>query len=125
MFEVGIGSGGLTRRALHLFEESLESYVCSDIFDIRLGSVRNHPLISTTTYDINENIESQEKYHLILATNAIHIAKNVKEALERMQEALVEGGMIMLEEAIASDPLYLHGLDKFIWETANEERSCE
>ena len=125
VFEVGTGSGGLTRRALPLIEDSLESYTCSDIFDIRLGWVSSNPLISTMRHDVNENIHSVDKYHLILAANAIHIAKNIKEALKRMRDALEEGGMLMLEELIGSDPLYLHGLDKFIWETANEERSCE
>ena len=34
VFEVGTGSGGLTRRALPLLEDSLESYTCSNIFPV-------------------------------------------------------------------------------------------
>ena len=87
--------------------------------------MKNHPLVSTTKYDVNKSIESRDKYHLILAENAIHIATNVKESLERTRDALVEGGMLMLEEVICSHPLYLHGLDKFIWKTATDKRCCK
>ncbi|KAL9188495.1 LOW QUALITY PROTEIN: hypothetical protein ACHAXT_006873 [Thalassiosira profunda] len=123
VFEVGTGSGGLARRCVPVLEDRLDRYVCSDIFDIRLGSLHNHPKVSRVTYDVNKPMQAEQKYHLIVAANAIHIASNVKEALERQMEALEEGGYILLEEDISSNPLYFHGLDNFIWTTATDSRS--
>ncbi|KAL7554746.1 hypothetical protein ACHAWF_018278 [Thalassiosira exigua] len=128
VFEVGTGSAGLTRRAVPILdiEDRLGSFVCSDIFDIRLGkSLQSHPAISRVKYDVNREVPllKDEKYHLILASNAVHIARNVRGSMVRLCDALQEGGMILLEESISSYPLYLHGLDKFIWETPMDERS--
>ena len=122
-FEVGTGTGGLTRRVVPIIEDRLESYVCSDIFDIRLGALHSHPAISRVKYDVNNDLIAEDKYHIILSSNAVHIAKDVQESLERLCSALEEGGMMLLEEAISQQPLYLHGLDKFIWETATDDRS--
>jgi len=90
---------------------------------MRLGTLRKHPAIARLKYDVNNHINAGETYHLILAANSIHIAKNVKESMKHLFDALEEGRMMLCEEAICSDALYLHGLDKFMWKTANDKQS--
>ena len=100
--DVGTGIGGLTRRTVPLLEDMLEGYVCSDIFDIMLGSLRKHPAMSRCKYGVNTTISELKTFHLVLAASAIHIVMNVNESsLERLYDALEEDDMVLLEEAVS------------------------
>mmetsp|Transcript_51334 Transcript_51334/g.116710 ORF Transcript_51334/g.116710 Transcript_51334/m.116710 type:complete len:1348 (+) Transcript_51334:1237-5280(+) len=126
VFEGGAGSCGFTRRVLPMLGLQLASYTCSDISAIRLGTLSGHAKITSVKHDLNEPLplaEKEAKAHLILANNAIHVAADVARTLAAFRDALVDGGFVLLEEQISDACLYLWGLDRFIWETATDERS--
>lgn len=123
--ELGAGSCGLTRRILALIETSVEEYVATDVSAIRLGILEGHPKIRRRRYDVNDPVSKDEKgrYHLVVADNVIHVGADMLTCLRNVCDSLVDGGYVIFEECVSDAPLYLWGLDSFIWETATDERA--
>ncbi|KAJ8599503.1 hypothetical protein CTAYLR_007317 [Chrysophaeum taylorii] len=123
--ELGAGSCGLTRRILSLIDPNVEEYAATDVSAIRPGVLEGHPKLRRRRYDVNDPIADDErgKYHLVVADNVIHVGSDMITCVRHVCDSLVDGGYIFLEECVTDAPLYLWGLDAFVWETATDDRS--
>jgi len=126
--EIGTGTGGALRRVYPLLSGHIESYTASDISVINLDESLSS--ISSTRWNINDpfpfpdtSSAKTEKYDVIFGSNSVHCAKNMITTLNHISDALNDGGYLLLEEYVSELPIYLWGLDSFIWTTA--ELECE
>eukprot|EP01038_Epipyxis_sp_PR26KG_P009638 gene9638-12977_t len=119
--EVGTGTGGALRRVYPLIARNISSYTASDISVINLDE--NFNQVKTVRWNVNDPYpESNEKFHVIFGSNSVHCGSSMLNTLGQLSNALVEGGFILLEEYVSELPIYLWGLDSFIWETAVDQR---
>lgn len=121
--EVGTGSGGALRRVFPLVEGFIGSYTASDISVINLDE--NMTSVKSLRWDVNKAFPTEfnvQKFDVIFGSNSIHCAKDMLQSLQHIYNALTDNGFLLLEEYISELPIYLWGLDSFIWETAECER---
>ena len=121
--EVGTGTGGALRRVYPLIAGFIDSYTASDIsvinFDDALTSV------TSMRWNINDPFPSNgesSKFDVIFGSNSVHCAKDMLNSLQHIHDTLTEDGFLILEEYTSELPIYLWGLDSFIWNTASCER---
>lgn len=119
--EVGTGTGGALRRIYPLIQYNLESYTASDISTINLDDSLS--AVQSLRWNINEPFPStDQKFDVIFGSNSIHCAKDMTVSMTHITDALVDGGYLLLEEYVTELPIYLWGLDSFIWTTAVDQR---
>lgn len=121
--EIGTGTGGALRRVYPLIAGFIDSYTASDIsvinFDDALTSV------TSMRWNINDPFPSDgesSKFDVIFGSNSVHCAKDMLTSLQFIHDTLTEDGFLILEEYTSELPIYLWGLDSFIWNTAVCER---
>lgn len=121
ILEIGAGTGAMTTVAVSALGKTIERYHATDVSQI---SVEKHDdRFTTFKYDINDVMASNNKYNLIVASNAVHTAASLRNGLQNLLDVLEPDGMILLDEFISAVPCFLWGLDKFVWETPTDERA--
>lgn len=119
--EVGTGTGGALRRVHPLVRRHIESYTASDISVINIEESLTG--VKTTRWNINDPFpDEKQKFDVIFGSNSIHCASDMITSLTHICNALTDEGYLLLEEYVAELPIYLWGLDSFIWNTATDER---
>jgi acyl transferase domain-containing protein/NADPH:quinone reductase-like Zn-dependent oxidoreductase/aryl carrier-like protein len=120
--EVGTGTGGALRRIYPLVRNNIETYIASDISVINIDD--NLPKVKPAKWNINDPYPDHiiPKSDVIFGSNSVHCGSDMKSTLSHICAGLTEGGFLILEEYISELPIYLWGLDSFIWETAKDER---
>ena len=124
VLEIGAGSCGFARRSLPHIADFVGEYVLSDVSAIRKHELENLKQFTTLKHDVNEALpEALPALDVVVACNALHVGKDVRASLAHIAHKLVVGGYLILEELIGDQCLFVWGLDKFIWETATDQRS--
>ena len=118
--EVGTGTGGALRRIYPLIRRNIESYTASDISVINLDDSLSS--INVMRWNINDPYPEDKKFDVIFGSNSVHCAEDMLTSIGHLCNALNDGGFILLEEYVSELPIYLWGLDNFIWNTAKDDR---
>jgi len=104
--EVGTGTGGITKHILPFLRSSEDRYFITDIssgFFINLKDEFSSydAVIKYTPWDISNKAPESlgNKMDLITASNVLHAAPNIKQALGNIHDSLADGGFLLLHEA--------------------------
>eukprot|EP00919_Chromeraceae_sp_WS-2016_P001123 GHVR01002803.1.p1 GENE.GHVR01002803.1~~GHVR01002803.1.p1 ORF type:complete len:3479 (-),score=561.50 GHVR01002803.1:2759-13195(-) len=117
ILEIGAGLGGTTiylDKNLDVSTNILH-YTFSDISEFFIQntpSKLNHNKIKYEfkIFDINKDFESQistVKYDIILASNALHVAEDMENVLNKVNSLLKENGLLILNEPV-TEQIYLN-----------------
>lgn len=109
VLEVGAGTGGTSGAVLPRLPAHRARYVYTDVSPLFLARAEQrfaqYPFIEYRVYDVErdpvaQGLESSD-YDLIVASNVLHTAADLQEALQRMRSLLAPGGQLLLVEGIA------------------------
>jgi fatty acid synthase, animal type len=103
--EVGAGTGGMTHQVLPKLRGRQDRYILTDITSGFFDGLRNQfeaydPVTDYVVWDILDPVPDAvgDPLHLIVASNVIHAAANIRRALSNVRDALDEGGFFLLHE---------------------------
>jgi acyl transferase domain-containing protein/SAM-dependent methyltransferase len=110
VLEVGAGTGGTTAAVLAaLPDEALRQYLFTDVspffFERALAEFgpTYRQAFALATLDLDRDLESQglagRRFDLVLASNAVHAARDLRAALARLRNLTGPSGMLMLIES--------------------------
>ncbi|KAI0900051.1 fatty acid synthase S-acetyltransferase [Annulohypoxylon nitens] len=112
ILEVGTGSGSLVANILKNLTRADGHVLCSNYTYTSAGFIsgkdqeKPFPNMEYATLDISKDLVEQEfegrQYDLVIASNAIHITKNVQESLKNIKKLLRPDGRLLLQELCAS-----------------------
>jgi acyl transferase domain-containing protein/acyl carrier protein len=108
VLEVGAGTGGTSAAVLPRLPGGRTRYVYTDVSPLFLARAEErfaqYPFIEYRVYDVERDPISQgieaAGYDLIIASNVVHTAIDLKEALQRLRGLLAPGGQLLLVEGI-------------------------
>jgi len=127
--EVGAGTGGITTHILPFLRSSEDKYYITDISGGFFENLKNvfSSYNSVTKYipwDISNKAPDSldNKLDLITASNVLHAAPNIKQALGNIHDSLTDGGFLLLHEATVgySFILGIWGFISDIWDYDDE-----
>ena len=106
VLEVGAGVGGTTGSVLDALPTERTTYFFTDISSAFFGFARaqlgNRPTVVYRVFDINDEASkhglADADFDVVLASNAIHCARNLGSTLRSLRRLLVEGGILVLRE---------------------------
>jgi acyl transferase domain-containing protein/enoyl-CoA hydratase/carnithine racemase/NAD(P)-dependent dehydrogenase (short-subunit alcohol dehydrogenase family)/acyl carrier protein len=110
ILEVGAGTGGTSAivfSKLSPYKASVEQYCYTDLskaffFHAQTNYLPDHPYIVCRRLDIEQPIEEQGieigSYDLVIATNALHATKDIRNTLRHAKAALCKDGFIIVSE---------------------------
>ncbi|KAJ5560795.1 type I iterative PKS [Penicillium sp. DV-2018c] len=110
ILEIGAGTGGATDQVLHGFLQvggraSYQSYTFTDIspwfFDKAKKKFAGFERMTFKALDIEKSPTEQgftDKYHLIVASNVLHVASDMEETMKNVRSMLEDGGHLLLAE---------------------------
>lgn len=119
ILEIGAGSGGTSEKifdALDGLGDAIEEYRYTDISQVFLQHAKekygkNFDYIRCSIFDVSTPNKAHElalgSYDFVVATNVLHACQDVREAICNAKSLLKPGGLIFINEAVASD-IYLH-----------------
>jgi malonyl CoA-acyl carrier protein transacylase len=107
VLEIGGGTGGTTSSLLRALPADRTRYCFTDVSEAFLERARtrfaNYPFVEYGLFDLDEGFEVQGyapgSFDVIVAANAVHAVKNLRDALGRLRNLLAPGGMIMMVES--------------------------
>ncbi|XDG09180.1 hypothetical protein ABKA04_008795 [Annulohypoxylon sp. FPYF3050] len=112
ILEVGTGSGSLAANILKNLTRADGHVLCSNYTYTSTGFIsgkdqeKPFPNMEYATLDISKDLVEQEfegrQYDLVIASNAIHITKNVQDSLKNIKKLLRPDGRLLLQELCAS-----------------------
>jgi len=122
--EVGAGTGGLTTHILPWLRTSDDTYTITDISGGFFENLKKEfsSFSAVTKYEswnisdkVPENIG--HNLDLVAASNVLHAAPNIKQALSNIHDSLTEGGFLLLHETTqgANEIMALWGFIEDIW----------
>ncbi|MCP5008130.1 MAG: methyltransferase, partial [Planctomycetes bacterium] len=119
ILEIGAGTGGTSEivfSKLKPFKDSIDEYCYSDIskaflFHAEENYGKENPYIVYQLLDIEQPLEAQGikigVYDLVIATNTLHVTKNIRQTLRNAKAALHQDGFILLNE-MSDKSLFAH-----------------
>ena len=126
LFEIGTGTGGFIKQVSHCLQPQ-DTITCTDLSGNRMiyDEISTHLDISFHAYDIEETFTPDllllmNKANLVVASNALHVTKNLQKALERIYDAMKPGGFLLLIEFTSPLCLPLFGMDITSWNYQDE-----
>ncbi|GLB14084.1 type I Iterative Polyketide synthase (PKS) [Aspergillus tubingensis] len=139
ILEVGAGTGSFTDHVLNgicLSGTSLSSYQYTDIspafFDRAQQRLASHPhgrriafQILDAEQDLLEQGFTESTYDLIVASNALHVTRNLEKTLTALRRLLRPGGQLILHEVTRPDNIevgFSFGLLPGWWPDATDNR---
>ncbi|MDR3203795.1 MAG: SDR family NAD(P)-dependent oxidoreductase, partial [Deltaproteobacteria bacterium] len=113
ILEVGAGTGGSSSAILSHLPAHQCSYFFTDISTLFLNRAKerfeHYKFIEYRTLDINKNTEKQgfslHDFDLIVASNVLHAASDLKNSLRRLKSLLTSNGLLVLREITESSPV--------------------
>ncbi|KAI1460402.1 fatty acid synthase S-acetyltransferase [Annulohypoxylon moriforme] len=137
ILEVGSGTGSLVNNVLKNLTRSDGQILCSNYTFTTTGFIsgkdqqKPFPNMEYATLNISKDLEEQEfegrQYDLIIASNAIHITKNVRESLKNIKKLLRPDGRLLLQELCPSSKWinYIFGSSPNWWYGSDDGRPNE
>lgn len=115
ILEIGAGTGGLASQVLPLIERGLHSYVFSDVSAAFFPGARQKlaafPEVEYQVFDLEKPGTAQGfeagTFDIILGTNVLHAASDVRVALRNIHSLLAPGGSLMFVD-VATPHLWLN-----------------
>jgi SAM-dependent methyltransferase len=109
VLEVGAGTGGTSSSLLSALPAAQRLYRFTDVSDVFLDRARqrfgDQSGIEFDFFDLDAELEPQgyaaASFDVIVAANAVHAAKNLRVALDRLHHLLAPGGFLILIESTA------------------------
>jgi len=106
ILEVGGGTGGTTSAILPVLPAKNVEYLFTDVSELFLGRAQNrfaqYDFVRYAIFDVDRGIEKQglvpHSFDIIVAANVIHAARNLADALNRLDHLLCPGGILILLE---------------------------
>lgn len=123
--EVGAGTGGLSVNLARSLVHQRDRYVLTDIsagFFPKLKSLLAHyaTILDFATWDVGMSPPAQLNgpFDLVVASNAVHAATNIRQSLENIRQVLDDRGFLMLHEInrCSPAPLAIWGLLDELWD---------
>lgn len=108
VLEIGGGTGGATRHLLPVLSGRLASYRFTDISPAFLAAAEagfaSEPGFETGLLDVDTDLAAQGiaagSHDVVVASNALHVARDLRLAVRRVAGALRPGGWIVLAEGM-------------------------
>ncbi|KAI2465872.1 fatty acid synthase S-acetyltransferase [Annulohypoxylon bovei var. microspora] len=137
ILEVGTGADSLVTNVLKNLTRSDGEILCSNYTFTSTGFIsgkdqqKPFPNMEYATLDISKDLEDQEfegrQYDLIIASNAVHITKNIQESLKNIKKLLRPDGRLLLQELCPSSKWinYIFGVSPNWWYGSADNRSNE
>lgn len=115
IMEIGAGIGGTTNHILNKIDKSKYNYYFTDISNFFISNFKKenstNENINYGIFDINKPIEGQlagnEKFDIVLCSNVLHNAQNIKETMSKLKLLLKKDGIFIILEQ-TEDFEYLH-----------------
>ncbi|MBE2181581.1 MAG: SDR family NAD(P)-dependent oxidoreductase [Chthoniobacterales bacterium] len=131
ILEVGAGTGALASYILPVIERGVHKYVFSDVstgfFLPAQQKLAAFPEVEYRTFDLDRNPEDQGfesgTFDIIVGTNVLHAACDIRAALGRLHRLLVPGGTLMFMD-VASPRLWtesIFGLTSGWWSLTDRD----
>jgi NADPH:quinone reductase-like Zn-dependent oxidoreductase/SAM-dependent methyltransferase/acyl carrier protein len=132
VLEIGAGTGGTTAALLPLLPADRTHYTFTDISAYFLTRAENHfaayDFVEYATFDLNRDPAEQGlrdgAFDLVVASNALHTAADLRKSLHRVRALLAPGGQLLAFEAHDAEVLapVFGALDSFHARTDHELR---
>ncbi|MEV5239666.1 beta-ketoacyl synthase N-terminal-like domain-containing protein [Streptomyces cinnamoneus] len=132
ILEIGAGTGGTAAALLPLLPPERTHYVFSDVSPYFLGRAEKrfsaHDFVTYRTYDLDTDPAEQgltdASFDLIVASNALHTAKDLHRSLTRVGRLLAPGGQLLAIEQHDSESLamFFGALESFWSHTDHDLR---
>jgi phthiocerol/phenolphthiocerol synthesis type-I polyketide synthase C len=111
VLEVGAGTGGLTTRLLPAFPADRTYYLFTDVTEAFTARAERRfsgfPFVHFGTFDLEKPVDGQGlapgSFDLIVASDAVHVAADLRAALDRISQLLAPDGLLLLVEKHAED----------------------
>lgn len=127
VIELGAGTGAATALLLPLLDGTDVDYWFTDVSPLFLERAKQefarYPFVRYDLYNIDLDAQTQgfalHDFDVIVAANALHDAKHIPEATERLRRLLKPGGHLLLIEGTGNTPWqwvtvgYLEGVDEY------------
>jgi len=109
VMEVGAGTGGTTSSLLRVLPSDRATYTYTDVSDVFLEFGRakfaDVACLRTAIFDLEASPEAQgfkrASFDVVVASNAVHAAKDLPAALGRVRSLLAPNGILLLVESTA------------------------
>ncbi|MER5784572.1 SDR family NAD(P)-dependent oxidoreductase [Streptomyces mobaraensis] len=106
VLEVGAGTGAMTGTLLDVLPAERTEYVFTDASAAFLQRARrrfgHHTTLGLRTFDIDEPFAEQGfrpgEFDVIVAHHALHVARDLRQAVGRLAELLADGGLLLATE---------------------------
>jgi acyl transferase domain-containing protein/acyl carrier protein/ubiquinone/menaquinone biosynthesis C-methylase UbiE len=106
ILEIGAGTGTATAELLPILPAEQTEYTFTDVGSFFLNAAKkkfsNYPFVSYRLLDIETSLSAQgyeeQSFDVIVAFKVLHVARNMKETLDRVRSLLVSGGLLLLWE---------------------------
>ncbi|MEP7211101.1 MAG: methyltransferase [Alphaproteobacteria bacterium] len=107
VLEIGGGTGGTTSSLLRVLPADRTRYRFTDVSEAFLERAQTrfaaYPFVDYSLLDLDEEFETQGfapgSFDVIVAANAVHAVKNLRDALGRLRTLLAPGGVLVLVES--------------------------
>ena len=106
ILEVGAGSGMTTRALLPILPPSQTSYTFTDVGSAFLSRAKQkfsaYPFVEYRLLNIEQPPQEQgyelHKFDVVVATNVLHVTRNMGETLKHVRSLLAPGGIFLIQE---------------------------
>ncbi|MFE7118963.1 SDR family NAD(P)-dependent oxidoreductase, partial [Streptomyces sp. NPDC057654] len=132
VLEIGAGTGGTTAALLPLLPADRAHYTFTDVSSYFLTRAETHfaayDFVEYAAFDLNQDPAEQGmaagEFDLIVASNALHTAADLRESLHRVRSLLAPGGQLLAFEGHDAEVLapVFGALDSFYAHTDHELR---
>lgn len=135
IIEIGAGTGGTSSsvfKKLKPYSSYIEEYCYTDISKAFLMHAEKeygseNPYLTYKIFDVEKSIEENninaEYYDIVIAANALHATKNIRQTIRNIKTALKTDGLILLNE-LSANSLFTHltfGMLEGWWVYEDEE----
>jgi acyl transferase domain-containing protein/acyl carrier protein/phospholipid N-methyltransferase len=106
ILEIGAGTGTATAELLAILPPAQTEYTFTDVGNFFLNAAKKkfstYPFVAYKLLDIESPLSEQgyeqNSFDVIVAFKVLHVARNMKETLDRVRSLLVPGGFLLLWE---------------------------
>jgi 3-oxoacyl-(acyl-carrier-protein) synthase/SAM-dependent methyltransferase len=107
VLEIGGGTGGTTSAVLPVLPGDQVEYWFTDVSELFLNRARRKfaafPIVQYAIFDLDRDLQEQGigvgQFDVIVGANVVHASRNLAAALERIQNLLAPGGLVVLLES--------------------------
>lgn len=132
VLEIGAGTGGTTASISHLIPKHCSDYLFTDVSHVFLNVAKRRFKEGCLRYQIL-NIEdaaafealAHEKFDVVIAANALHVARSLPAALHNISLLLADGGCLLLSESDHKLPIwseFIFGAAPDWWNAERDEQ---